>query len=442
MLFGHPSVIEARHLKSLMSEFFQASGANVNKIKSQIFFFNTPATTQSAIARILGFTIAALPSKYLGAPLMASAYKHSSWKILLEKLEARLFLWTHRSLNMASRLVLIKVVLHSMPLYLFSILATPKWVLKEIKRLQRSFLWGSSGPTRKWALVKWDKFCLPKCTGGIGLRDPAHSNEAMGTKIWSVPLTPWASLWTAKYASNSPIEERIPMSEDSNGSVIWNSAKHHRKLIQQHCFWEIKNGNIAQFWEDSWQQMPKLKNLLSHLQLPEQDMHELDMVNNFWTTSSIQGYRRWIDVNQILRHGTEQEAYNIILKEHIMKDELWSKVWDPPNWPKVSTFLWLLCQNKTLTWDNLRKKIYHGPSRCPNCKQQEESIKHLMQSCCMARKLWEKVSFRCQKEGRVQGDITATVRQWNKKPYQSKLLNTLWRLIPGLLMWNIWKERN
>eukprot|EP00253_Pinus_taeda_P030238 PITA_30238 len=129
-------------------------GALINKVKSQIFFFNIPPTTQRAIARILGFTIASLPSKYLGAPLIASALKHSSWNSLLEKLEARLFLWTHRALNMASRIVLIKAVLQSMPLYLFSILAAPKWVLKGIKQLQRNFLWGSSGPNRKWALVK------------------------------------------------------------------------------------------------------------------------------------------------------------------------------------------------------------------------------------------------------------------------------------------------
>eukprot|EP00253_Pinus_taeda_P024215 PITA_24215 len=111
-------------------------GASINKFKSQIFFFHTPAMTQAAIARILGFSIAALPSNYLGGPLIALALKHSSWKILLEKLEARLSSWTHRTLNMASRFVLIKVVLQSMPLYLFSILAAPKWVLQEIKHIQ------------------------------------------------------------------------------------------------------------------------------------------------------------------------------------------------------------------------------------------------------------------------------------------------------------------
>jgi len=211
MLFGHPSVQEARSFKSILENFSNASGALINKVKSQIFFFNTPPSTQRAIARILGFTIASLPSKYLGAPLIASALKHSSWNSLLEKLEARLFLWTHRALNMASRIVLIKAVLQSMPLYLFSILAAPKWVLKAMKQLQRNFLWGSSGPNQKWALLKWEKACIPKNVGGIGIRDPEHSNMIMGAKIWwkwlSNSRTPWADLWTTKYATNLRLEE-------------------------------------------------------------------------------------------------------------------------------------------------------------------------------------------------------------------------------------------
>eukprot|EP00253_Pinus_taeda_P017647 PITA_17647 len=141
---------------------------------------------------------ATLPSKYLGAPLIASALKHAAWTDLLEKLEARLFLWTHRALNMASRVILIKVVLQSMPLYLFSVMVAPKWVLKAIKQLQRNFLLGSSGPNRKWALIKWEKATLPKIVGGIGLRDPEHSNIIMGAKMWWKWLTnsdmQWATL--------------------------------------------------------------------------------------------------------------------------------------------------------------------------------------------------------------------------------------------------------
>ena len=169
MVFGYPSIQEASKLKSLLQEFSDASGASINNSKSQIFFFHTPPLTQYAISRILGFSIASLPSTYLGAPLIASPLKHASWRKLLDKLEARLSSWTFRTLNIAGRLVLIKSVLQAMPLYLFSILAAPKWILNKIKALQRNFLWGSKGTNRKWALVQWSTICKPKEQGGIGL---------------------------------------------------------------------------------------------------------------------------------------------------------------------------------------------------------------------------------------------------------------------------------
>eukprot|EP00253_Pinus_taeda_P031323 PITA_31323 len=254
---------------AILSRKIKASGALINRVKSQLFFFNTPPTTQRAIARILGFSIATLPSKYLGAPLIASALKHASWTNLLEKLEARLFLWTHRALNMASRIILTKAVLQSMPLYLFTIMEVPKWVLKAIKQLQRNFLWGSLGPNRKWALVKWEKATLPKNAGGIGLRDPEHNNIIMGAKTWwkwlANPGTPWAILWKSKYARNLPLEERLRMSEVSKGYVTWNSAIKHKEIIQRHSFWEVRDGGTAKFWGDSWQQLPNLNSIIQGL---------------------------------------------------------------------------------------------------------------------------------------------------------------------------------
>lgn len=108
MPFGYPLVQEASRFKSLLNDFSKASGTSINNTKSQIFFFHTPPIVKHVVARILGFPIATLPSKYLGAPLIDSAIKHSSWRILMEKLEFRLNLWTHRTLNISSRVVLIK----------------------------------------------------------------------------------------------------------------------------------------------------------------------------------------------------------------------------------------------------------------------------------------------------------------------------------------------
>lgn len=183
MLFGNPSVQEALKLKSLLTEFWDATRASINKVKFQISLFHTPAITQSSIARILGFSIASLPSKYLGTLVTDTTLKHSSWKLILEKLEAHLSSWTYKALNMASCLVLIKAILQSMPLYHFSVQVAPKWILKEIKQLQITFLWGNMGQNWKWVLVKWDIVCLPKKSRGTMLHDPQHSNVVMGAWI-------------------------------------------------------------------------------------------------------------------------------------------------------------------------------------------------------------------------------------------------------------------
>jgi len=153
MLLRHPSVREAHAFKDLLDTVSMASGTSINTAKSQIFFFHTPPATQRITARIIGFSQAKFPSKYIDAPLIDSALKHASWNQLIEKLESLLSSWTYRTLNMASRLIMIKVVLQSMPLYLFSVLAALKWVLQKIKDLQHNFLWGSTGQNRKWAMV-------------------------------------------------------------------------------------------------------------------------------------------------------------------------------------------------------------------------------------------------------------------------------------------------
>ena len=482
MLFGYPSVQEASCLKSLLNDFSLASGTHINCAKSQIFFFHTPPSVKVAVTRILGFPTASLPSKYLGAPLTASSIKQPAWRSLLENLEARLNLWTYRSLNLASCATLIKSVLQAMPLYLFSILAVPKWVLKRIRNLQRDFLWGSSATNRKWALVKWSTVCMPKDKGGIGLRNPEQSNSIMNAKIWghwiTNPNKPWAKIWTEKYADNRPQEELIRLIPTGKGSLIWNAAKQHHQLIQQHSFWEIRNGSTARFWTDAWNQTPKLIDVLHPARITNRQEQQQEKVHQFWTQATMQGFRQWKQSDQILPHTnpreTEEldkelnkrcikcnegndilrwgyrtkgtfstsEAYYLIGNFPNPADPLWSKIWSFGSWPKIAHFLWLVGHQRILTWDKLRRRKFQGPSICLNCRQSEDTLQHLLNNCPLAQKIWEKVFFRCQKDGREENDIIQSLRQWPKLPYKSEILNHLWNLIPGMVLWNIWKERN
>eukprot|EP00253_Pinus_taeda_P019935 PITA_19935 len=115
---------------------------------------------------------------------------------------------------------------------------------------------------KKWALVAWEKLCKPKAHGGLGLHDPEILSRVSGSKLWwrwlKESTTPWAKLWKQKYAINWQERDHIIMSRLINGSHIWNLSWENKAIIQQHSFWEIRDGNLARFWEDNWQQEPNL----------------------------------------------------------------------------------------------------------------------------------------------------------------------------------------
>jgi hypothetical protein len=278
-MMGSPTIHEAHTILSIIQTFCEASRMDINKDKSQIFFFNTPLSIQLHITEILGFTRSSLPSKYLGIPLLDKALRNNSWESLLTSFSKRLSSWTYRALNLPSRLILLKSVLQALPVYTFSALAAPNFILSAIKTLQRNFLWQGLKAGKKFALISWEKLCRPKTQGGLGIRDPSIMNKVLSAKIWwrwlKRPQDLWAKLWRRKYTPNTTERSLIRWNEDTPGSLIWTTAKQNRHLVVNHAFWEIQNGQTAFFWNDSWQQLPILRKkhglTPSAPQLPKQD---------------------------------------------------------------------------------------------------------------------------------------------------------------------------
>ena len=75
---GPFTVQESYGIKKGIDTFLEASGMEINKEKSQVYFFNTPKITRRNILRILEFSKAIFPSEYLGAPLAESTIKQIS----------------------------------------------------------------------------------------------------------------------------------------------------------------------------------------------------------------------------------------------------------------------------------------------------------------------------------------------------------------------------
>eukprot|EP00253_Pinus_taeda_P012272 PITA_12272 len=390
MLHGSPTVKEAVAYRDILDLFSQASGMEINFSKSTIFFFNTHPAVQSHLSQLLGFRIGSLPSRYLGAPLTLRPWQKGHSEKILANMKKRCSHWTNRALNLAAKLILTKAVLQAIPQYLLSMLPAPK------------------------------------------------------------------------------------------GSPIWNHAKRNNNLVQENNFWEIRNGRLALFWEDAWQQLPKLDSPeLTTIKQTYQTQGRYK-VSHYWNQySTDDNWRDWINLNpgntevnnhtnkhfnerilkrkirkteedDKLRWGLKgngnfslKEARNILEKEEQAEVMPWcSKVWDSLLWPKIRTFLWLLMRNKTLTWENLCKKCFEGPSRCPMCSVEEESLNHLCNTCEWASQLWCWMEWIPSCSDRKRDSIHNTILDWRKDFSGIQRVNSIWKSVPGFLLWSIWKERN
>ena len=97
----------------------------------------------------------------------------------MEKLEHRLAGWKRLYLLKGGRLTLIKSTLSNLPTYFLSLFPTLASVAKQIEKIQRDFLWGSSEESIKFHLVNWSHICTPFSNGGLSIRNLRHFNEAL-----------------------------------------------------------------------------------------------------------------------------------------------------------------------------------------------------------------------------------------------------------------------
>lgn len=142
------------------------SGLDINYAKSAMIPMNCEETWIQCARMKLGCSVHKLPITYLGVPLGANPRRLHVWQPVLDEIVNRLSLWKARFLSRVGRLVLIKFVLNSIPLYYLSLFRIPKGVLEKIIKMQRKFFWSSDDKKKGIPLVKWEVIQKPKEVGG------------------------------------------------------------------------------------------------------------------------------------------------------------------------------------------------------------------------------------------------------------------------------------
>ena len=120
-----------RAFHEILQIFCKISRALVNKRKKDVYGWNTDEQTILRIAQFLGFPGFASWDKinYLGLPLTLGFNISSLWIDVFNKIKAKIVVWGGNWINPAGKLILIKYVLSSLPIYQASFLLAPKAIM-------------------------------------------------------------------------------------------------------------------------------------------------------------------------------------------------------------------------------------------------------------------------------------------------------------------------
>lgn len=98
---------------------------------------------------------------------------------MVERIEKKLSSWKGRYLLIGGKMILLKSILSSMPLFFLSMFTAPKTIVRRIEKLQLDFLWHSKDGDSKIHHLNWDSVCHPKTEGVLGVHPLQLVNHAL-----------------------------------------------------------------------------------------------------------------------------------------------------------------------------------------------------------------------------------------------------------------------
>ena len=135
LILGEKSWANIRAMRDVLLLFQVLSGLKVSFAKSLLVGANVATSWLNEAVMALNCKVGSIPFMYLGLPIGGNARRLSFWEQLINRFKSRLSVWKLKHLSLGGRLVLLKSVLSSLPVYALSFFKAPSVV----RRLE---VWG------------------------------------------------------------------------------------------------------------------------------------------------------------------------------------------------------------------------------------------------------------------------------------------------------------
>lgn len=142
MQMKHLCDAKEEHLRILMLILVIFEGMSVLHVKWRKNFLYpiNDLPNMEILKTILGGEVGALPTIYLGLPLVAKSKPMKLWNDVIEKCERKLARWKSQYLSLGGRPILINFVLDALPSFMMALFLVPTEFIKRLDSIKRKYL--------------------------------------------------------------------------------------------------------------------------------------------------------------------------------------------------------------------------------------------------------------------------------------------------------------
>jgi hypothetical protein len=251
LIFSPAKLESVQVIQEVLSSFEDLSGLKANPAKSSVFCASLSDNDKAEVLSLLRMSEGTLPVRYIGVPLISKRLSAIDCDTLVAKVVNRIESCLVKNLSFAGQLQLITSVC-SFQVFWSRVFILPKKTIKLLEQKLNRFLWCGKD-TRAKAKVAWDKVCVPKKEGGLGIKKLDIWNQAsMLHHVWTL-FARSGSLWVA-WIENNLLKWRSfwQVSIPQNCSWSWRKLLKLRSIAKQFLSFKVGDGRKIFLWYDVW----------------------------------------------------------------------------------------------------------------------------------------------------------------------------------------------
>ncbi|XP_020671746.1 uncharacterized protein LOC110091838 [Dendrobium catenatum] len=222
LLFLEAKVNVMKKVRKIIKDCCRWTGQNINYHKSSLVCGNSVDRRRKVqISRFIGIKLID-EFKYLGINLAMRRLRKADFQGLLDKCCKKIKFWGNRFVSFAGRLVLVKSVYLSLPIFIMTHSLIPMKTLMELEKICRYFIWNKYDGKRELHYMAWEQVCKPKEYGGWDVHSAVARRDAMRAKF----------SWKLIDKPESLLSRHL---NDKYGANWWN----YRLYGRSSCTWKI-----------------------------------------------------------------------------------------------------------------------------------------------------------------------------------------------------------